>query len=152
LERRLKACQCDKDNGHRLTGHHRTTSSVSQGQTMHMMHRNNGAAFLLLRIDSETVRAIARCRASLNMPCFSCFPGPRFLARSDCYHVSCASIYDRSQLYINCTCALMRRVALLFPHHPRSYYPPLDSSLPSLCLMLILLPHRPTSNQFSIVP
>jgi hypothetical protein len=35
-----------------------------------------------------------------NMPCFSCLPIPRSLARSDCYHVSCASIYDLSVIYI----------------------------------------------------
>jgi hypothetical protein len=34
------------------------------------------------------------------MPCFSCLPMPRSLARSDCYHVSCASIYDLSVIYI----------------------------------------------------
>ena len=32
--------------------------------------------------------------------------------------------------YICRTCIFVRRVAFLFPHYPRFYYPPLDSSLP----------------------
>jgi hypothetical protein len=47
---------------------------------------------------------------------------------------------------ICCACASVRRVALFLTHHPRSYYPPLNSSLPPLCLIITLLLHRPSSN------
>jgi len=84
---------------------------------MHMMHRNNGAAFL-------NPSGIACCRAFLNMPSFSCLPRSRSLARSGCHHVSCASIYDRYQLYIYCTCMLMK---------PQAYR---SSLLPSPTILL----------------
>jgi hypothetical protein len=47
------------------------------------------------------------------------------------HHGSGASIHHGAYLhYICCACAFVRRVTLLFPHHPRFYYPSLNSTLP----------------------
>src|SRR6267154_4383938 len=112
-------------------------SSVSQCQIMPAydapMHRNNRSTFLLRQIESELTRAITPHHASLN----KVFPG---------HVVMCLARLSMAPIsYICRNCTFVRRVALLFPHYPRFYYPPLDSSLPS-CLTLTLLPHRPTFN------
>jgi hypothetical protein len=101
------------------------------------MHRANG---LPLRIDSKSVRGIARCHGSLNMPCFSCLPRPRSLARSDvCYHLSCASICQLYILYLHvneaCHSSLSPSLTILLMSHtqptstPTSFQLIFDSAL-----------------------
>ena len=108
-------------------------------------HGNNHAAFLLRQTESESTRAITSYRA-LDKPFFWVpSPGPRSLWTAVMCHVSCAPIFGAHQLHLCCTCTFLRCVALLFPHYPRFYYPPLDSSPPS-CLTLTPLPHHPTSH------
>ena len=67
----------------------------------------------------------------------------------DCHHDHVSLASERLSWRLSAICCartFVRRVTLLFPHQPRSYYPPLNSSLSPLCLIITLLPHRPTSN------
>jgi hypothetical protein len=75
---------------------------------------------------------------------FSCLPRPRSLGRSDWYHVSCASIYDRYQL---CTCALHEaRRSSLFPSPTVTLDPTILLSIPRFPLMSHTHPTSTSSN------
>jgi hypothetical protein len=91
-----KACQCNTDTNH---GHRRIAFlcfTMSNNANNALMHRNNRAAFLLRRIESESARAIiAPYCASLNKPFFWCLSHQATL---DSRHVSCAPIYGAHQL------------------------------------------------------
>jgi hypothetical protein len=66
-------------------------------------------------------------------------------------HVSYAPIDAAHQLCICCACqcTLARRVALLFPHHPQSYY--LPSTPPFSPLMSHTHPTSPSSSNFQLI-
>jgi hypothetical protein len=112
------------------------------------MQRNNGAAFMLLRIDSESVRSDSEALRAVVHPLVPLLQYPAFRV-SQCHvllHVLTVIVYLARlsmihQLYIYCVCTLMGRVALLFPYHP-PYYAPLKSQI----LTSPLMPHtHPTS-------
>jgi hypothetical protein len=94
---------------------------------------------MLLRIDSESVRSDSEALRAVVHPLL------HVLLHVPTVIVYLARLSMIHQLYIYCVCTLMGRVALLFPYHS-PYYAPLNSSLPPLCLILTLLPNRPTSN------
>jgi hypothetical protein len=76
-------------------------------------------------------------------PVFRVSPGPQ----ATFGQLSCVSrAYLWRPSVICCTCTFVRRVALLFPHCPRFYHPPLNSSLP-------LMSHtHPTSTSSNFKP
>ena len=72
------------------------------------VHQSHSALSRLLQINTFLVSSLSR-------------------PASDSCHVSCAPIHYGT-MYVTCT--FVRRVALLFPHHPQLYSPLANSSLP----------------------